>query len=81
MEFISEKNFRLHDAGKRNILVFPFMAQRLTKPTRSHKDVGLIPGLTQWVKNLAMSCGVGCRHSSDPKSLWLWLWLAATALI
>ena len=32
-----------------------------------------------------MSCGVGCRHGSDPVLLWLWLWLwcrpAAVALI
>ena len=33
------------------------MAQRLTNPTRIHKDVGLTPGLAQWVKDLA----------------WLWL--------
>ena len=28
-----------------------------------------------------MSCGVGCRRSSDPTLLWLWLWPAAVALI
>ena len=28
-----------------------------------------------------MSCGVGCRHSSDPALLWLWHRLVATALI
>ena len=28
-----------------------------------------------------MSCGVGCRCSSDPVLLWLWRRLAATALI
>ena len=28
-----------------------------------------------------MSCGVGCRSSSDPKLLWLWYRLAATAPI
>ena len=26
-----------------------------------------------------MSCGVGCRHGSDPTLLWLWRRLAATA--
>ena len=26
-----------------------------------------------------MSCGVGCRHGSDPILLWLWHRLAATA--
>ena len=28
-----------------------------------------------------MSCGVGCRHGSDHKLLWLWPRLEATALI
>ena len=28
-----------------------------------------------------MSCGVDCRHSSDPELLWLWHRPAATALI
>ena len=28
-----------------------------------------------------MNCGVGRRHSSDPKLLWLWRRPAATALI
>jgi len=46
--------------GLRNILggraslktpVVPFVAQGLTNPTRIHEDVGLIPGLTQWVKD------------------------------
>jgi len=28
-----------------------------------------------------VSCGVGCRHGSDPALLWLWRRPAATALI
>ena len=28
-----------------------------------------------------MSCGIGCRHASDPTLLWLWRRPAATALI
>ena len=30
------------------------MAQWLTNPTRNHEIVGLIPGLAQWVKDLAL---------------------------
>ena len=43
------------------------MAQWLMNPTRNQEVVGSIPGLTQWVKDLA----------------WLWLWRrpAATAPI
>ena len=42
------------------------------KPTTIHKDVCLIPVLTQWVKgsSVAVSCGVGCRCSLEP--MWLW---------
>ena len=34
-----------------------------------------------WGSGIAVSCGVGRRHSSDPVLLWLWRRLAATALI
>ena len=59
------------------------MAQWLTNPARNHEVVGLIPGLSQWVKDpvLALSCGVGCRRGSDPPLLWLWCRPAAVALI
>ena len=49
--------------------------------TSTHKDIGSIPGLTQWVKDLAMSYGVGHRHGSDPTLLWLCYRPAASALI
>ena len=30
------------------------MAQQLTNPTRTHEDVGMTPGLAQWIKDLAL---------------------------
>ena len=45
----------------------PVVAQWLTSPRRNHEVAGLIPGLVQWVKDLAL--------------LWLWCRPAATALI
>ena len=32
----------------------PVVAQQVKNPTSIHEDVGLIPGLTQWVKDLAL---------------------------
>ena len=36
------------------IMGVPIVVQWLTNPTRNHKVVGLIPGLAQWVKDLAL---------------------------
>ena len=45
----------------------PIVVQWLTNPTRNHEVVSSIPGLAQWVKDLAL--------------LWLWHRPAAIALI
>ena len=59
------------------------MALWLINPTSNHEIVGLIPGLAQWVKDLAfaVNCGVGHRCGWDPSLLWLWCRLAGTAPI
>ena len=61
-------------------------AQWAKNPTSIHKDVGPIPGLTQWVKDLALQIwlrfsGVGSRYGSDLALLWLWCRPAAAAPI
>ena len=65
------------------LLGFPVVVQWLANLTRNHEVVGSIPALAQWVNNpgVAVSCGVGCRCSSDPTLLWLWPWPVATAPI
>ena len=43
-----------HTAIKKKEAGVPFVAQRITNPTRIHKDVGSIPGLAQRVKDLVL---------------------------
>ena len=43
--------------------------------------MALLSGLRMWQSGIAMSCGIGHRHCSDPTLLWLWLKLAAAAPI
>ena len=43
------------------------MAEQVKNLTSIHEDVGLIPGLAQWVQDteLPQAVGVGCRFGSD----------------
>ena len=49
----------------------------------NHEDESLIPGPRSvgWGYGIAVSCGIGPRHGSDPAWLWLWCRPAAVALI
>ena len=57
----------------------PIVAQRVKNPTSIHEDAGPIPGLPRWVKDLAVSCGIGRRCGSDPELLWFGCSPAAAA--
>ena len=57
----------------------PTVVQQVKNLTSIYEDAGLIPGFDQWVKgsDIAMSCSVGHRYSSDLG----WLQTAAAASI
>ena len=70
------KTKNLHFEKNKETWGVPTVAQQVKNLTSIHEDVGLIPGLSQWVKgpNVAVSCGICLRLGLELVLLWPWLW-------
>ena len=71
---------RMHNgilAIKKNKIGVPIVVQQ----TRNQEVAGLILALLSGSRRAVVSCGVGCRHSSDCLLVWLRRRPAATAPI
>ena len=68
---------------KTKLLGSTYCGSAETNLTSIHEDVGLIPGLAQWVDDPALTLGVvsGARRGSYLVLLWLWCRPAAKVLI
>ena len=57
--------------GKKWSFGVSIVAQQVKNLPSIHEDADWIPGLAEWVKDLALPWAVGCRHSLDLALLWL----------
>ena len=60
LELFCQQQYRynLANCSRKSCREFPFVAQQYTNLSSVHEDVGSIPGLAQWVKDLALLSAV-----------------------
>ena len=59
-----EDFFRASKLKKNHFYGVPIVAHRIKNPTSVHEDVGSIPGLSLWVRDLVLS-QVQCRSQTQ----------------